>query len=147
MFNRLFSEQVVIQQINSADVVLAAGAYPASASYIDVSRFDRFAFLVQLGTTAHAQTWQVQQATAANGTLKDVTGALASSGAGDDGKWYLIEVDASHLDVNNSYKYVTLLNTSGTTGDYAQITFLGFLGGNYPVAQGSDKAGITTLVG
>jgi hypothetical protein len=145
MFNRLFSEDVYIQQINSADVVLAAGAYPASGSYIDVSNFKRCGFLVELGTTAHAQTWQVQQATANNGTLKDLTGALISSGVSDDGKWWAVEFDASKLDINNAYKFVTLLNAGGTTGDYAQITFFGFMAGHNPVTQGATKAGVVVV--
>lgn len=138
---------VLIKQINQADVVLAAGSYPASGSFIDISKYERFAFLVELGTTAHAQTWQVQQASTINGVLKDVTGALLSSGATDDGKWFLVEVGADQLDINNGYKFVTLTNTSGTTGDYAQITFLGLVPQFAPVTQGADKGQVTTLVG
>lgn len=144
--NQLFSEVTLIKQLN-VEAVLAAGAYPASGSYIDVSKYERFAFLVQAGVTAHAQTWQVQQATANNGTLKDVTNAVVSVAADGDSKWYLIEVQTAELDINNSYKYVTLLNASGTTGDYAAVTFLGLNPGYAPVTQGADKGGIVSLVG
>lgn len=146
--NTLFSESVYVQQINKADEVLAAGSYPASGSYIDVSKFQKFAFLVELGTTAHAQDWKVQQATANNGTLKDVaTAAAISSAADSDGKWFLIEVDSNELDINNAYKFVTLTNANGGTGDYAQITFLGLAPYHQPVTQHSSKGGIATVAG
>lgn len=145
-FNQLLSEVMLIKQLN-VEAVIAAGAYPASGSYIDVSKFERFAFLVQAGATAHSQTWKVQQATANNGTLKDVTDATVTVSATGDDKWYLIEVQTNHLDINNGYKFVTLTNVSGTTGDYAAVTFLGLNPGYAPVTQGADKGEIVSVVG
>lgn len=145
-FNQLFSEVTLIKQLNVEDV-LAAGAYPASGSYIDVSKYERFAFLVMAGGTTNAQTWKVQQATANNGTLKDVTDATVSIGTSGDDKWYLIEVQTSKLDINNGYKFVALTNVSGTTGDYAAVVFLGLNPGYAPVTQGADKGEIVSVVG
>jgi len=141
LINELLGEVVKFQQIN-VETVLAAGAYPASGSYIDVSGYSRFGFIVITGTIAHGQTWQVQQATANNGTLKDVTGAVKAVGSTGDNLNYIIEVSTAELDINNGYKFVTLLNTGGSTGDYSAILFFG-IGKRVPVTNDS----LTALVG
>lgn len=145
--NQLLSEVTLIKQLNIEDA-LAAGSYPASGSYIDVSTVERFAFLIGAGALNTETVCKVQQATANNGTLKDVTDATVTIAATGDDKWYLIEVQTARLDINNSYKYVTL-TVSGATGgdDYAAIFFLGLNPGYAPVTQGADKGEVVSVVG
>lgn len=146
LINVLLQEALEIKQINSADVVLAAGNYPASGSYIDTRGLHRFAFIVMPGTTANAQTWQVKQATTVSGTLKDVTGAVLAIAANDDGKPHIVEVDVAELDINNGYRYVTLTNASGTTGDYASVLWLA-VGKRVPVTQDANFGDKVAVVG
>lgn len=144
--NELFSEAAKIQQLN-VETALAASSYPASGSFIDVSKFKRFAFLIQVGALTSAVTAKVQQAAAVNGALKDIAGATVTIPDTGDSKWYLIEVQTDHLDINNDYHYVTLTLT-GPAGldDFGAITFLGF-GDVSPATQGADKGAIVTVAG
>jgi hypothetical protein len=146
-FNRLFSEDTLIKQLNVEDALTAA-AYPASGSYIDVSQFERFAFLIGAGALTTETTCKVRQATANNGTLKDVTDATVVVPADGDDKWYLIEVQTNQLDINNAYKYATLALTGPTGGDdYGSIYFFGLNPGHAPVTQGADKGEVVSVVG
>lgn len=147
MLNKLFIEAVKIQQLNVEDALTEA-KFPASGSFIDVSQYDRVAFLVLAGALDSATTIKVQQATANNGTPKDVSGATLTIGATGDDKWYLIEVETRKLDINNDYRYLTL-DVAGPAGgnDYAAIVFFGFAPGTMPVTQGSDKGNSVAVVG
>jgi hypothetical protein len=147
MLNELLSENLKIQLLNTEDAV-AVQLYPTSTNFIDVSGYERFAFLISAGALTTALTFQVQQATAANGTPKDITGATVTVGATGDDKWYLIEVMTSALDINNDYRYVTL-NATGASGgdDYAAIHFIAWNAGIKPVTQGSDKGSIVSVLG
>lgn len=146
-FNHLLSETAKIQQLNVEDAV-AVASYPASASFIDVSPFDRFAFLVAAGALDSELTFQVQQADAVNGTPKDVTGAVVVVAATGDDKWYLIEVQTSKLDSNNGFRYVSLKATGAAgANDFAAIFFLGLTPSYSPVTQGADKGEIVVVAG
>ncbi len=147
MFNKLLVEAAKIKQLNAEDA-LAVAKYPASGSFIDVSDFERFAFLILAGALDDAIVCQVQQATAANGTPKDVTGATLTIAATGDDKWYLIEVETRKLDINNDYRYVTLdLTGIVDADDFGAIVFLGLNPGSMPVTQGADKGNAVALVG
>lgn len=146
MINRRLSEALKIQQIN-VETALAAASYPTSGSYIDVSDYERFAFLIEVGAIDTQTVAKVQQATANNGALKDVASATTTIATDGDNKWYLIEVQSSMLDINNGYHYVTLTLTGPAgSNDYGAITFIGVNPGYMPVTQGSDK-GATVFVG
>ena len=131
-----FAEQVKVQGCNAFSTALADGKFPASGSFIDVSDFERFAFVVKAGALNSALTVKVQQATAANGTPKDVSSATASIAATDDDDTFIIEVETRKLDLNNDYRFVTL-DLAGAAGsdDYADIIFLGINPGVTPVTQ------------
>lgn len=131
-----FSEQVYVKACNTPSTAIVDGDFPASGSYIDVSDYERFAFLVVAGGSNTALTVKVQQATAADGTPKDITGATQTIGATDDGEAFLIEVETRRLDINNSYRYVTL-DVAGQSGgdDTLAIVFLGINPGAAPVTQ------------
>jgi len=145
--NRLPSEEILFKQLNAEDA-LAAADYPASGSFIDVSGLERFAFLVMAGALTSELTLKVQQASAVNGDLKDITGATVVIPATGDDKWYMIEVQTNHLDINNDYHFVTL-DVAGAAGDddYGAILFLGFNPGEMPVTQGADKGSVVSVAG
>ncbi|MCA9940551.1 MAG: hypothetical protein KC418_18060 [Anaerolineales bacterium] len=119
-------EDLYIRVLEPGKDVLAAAKYPASGSFIDVADFERFGFYAALDTLADAVDLKVQQATAVDGTPKDITSAAKTDIADtDDGTEVLIEVQTDHLDINNDYRYVTL-DVSGISGNnYAALIFFG----------------------
>ena len=134
--NSNFKDAVYVEKCNAFNTGLVDGDFPASASYIDVSRFARFAFLVFVGTLNSALTVKVQQATAANGTPKDITNATLAISATDDNKWGMIEVLTDNLDTSNDYKFVTLdVAGAAADDDFATIVFLGLAPNTEPVTQ------------
>lgn len=144
----LLLESIKMIALKSPEDILANGVqYPASGSFINVGDFGRFGFLIHCGALANQQTFQVRQATAVNGTLKDVEGAVKIVATGGADKWYLIEVDVDHLDTDGGYVFVTLQNAGGSTGDYADLFFLGTVPGIAPVTQGSDFGAAVRVIG
>lgn len=125
MLNTL-GEDLYIQVLEPGLTALSAAKYPASGSFIDVAGFERFGFYVALDVIADAIDLKVQQATADDGTPKDITGAAKTDIADtDDATEVLIEVQSAHLDINNDYRYVTL-DVSGVVGtNNAAIVFFG----------------------
>lgn len=140
----LFDKDVYILGLNMPDDALVAGNYPASTAYIDVSGFERFAFLAFFGALDTETTLQVRQDTSATQTanIKDVTGALITVAATGDDRWYLIEVQQNQLDSNNDFRYVTLA-VGGAAGanDTACIFFFGVPTGRHPVTQPTGSKG------
>lgn len=145
--NELLIEAADIRLLNVEDA-LTAKEYPASGSYIDVSGFERFAFLIAAGALDSELTCQVQQAATISGTAKDVTGAVVTVPADGDDKWYMVEVQTDNLDSNNGYNYVTL-DVTGPAGsnDYAAIIFLGLNPRKIPVTQGATFGAATAVAG
>lgn len=128
-----FAEQTYFQVCNNFGTAIVDGDFPASGSYIDISDFDRFAFLIRAGTLTSALTCKVQAATAANGTPADITSATVTVGATDDNELFVIEVESRKC---VGYQYVTL-DVAGAAGsdDFLDILFLGITPGSAPVTQ------------
>lgn len=138
------NDNMLVQKCNNFGTALADGDYlPASASFIDVSGLDRFAFVIGVGTLDTATTFAVFQDTSATatGSIKAITGASQVVAATDDNKWLTIEVTAANIDQDNSFRYVTL-KASGPAGsnDFACVFFLGWNPRKAPVTQPSDYA-------
>ncbi len=136
-FPSRFDEAFVVNMLEGGKDVLADAYYPASGSFIDMAGYQRIVFLIGLDTivTPDFEVYQDTSATATAG-IKAVSGAAKTDVVtGDDGKWMTIEVDASKLDINNSFRYVTL-KVSGTGGaDNAAIFALRYAAGEEPVTQ------------
>lgn len=130
-----------VQKANDFNTAITDGKFPASASFIDVSEYSHFAFLVFAGTLDSALTCQVYQDTSATQTasVKTVSGAVTIVGTTDDNKWRSVEVETARLDVANNFRYVTL-DVSGAAGsnDYLCIVFLGWNARREPVAQSAN---------
>lgn len=148
MYFPSFDDAVYALKCNNFMTAIADGEFPASASYIDVGAFERFVFLIAAGTLDSALTCQVQQAATVSGTAKDVTGAVAIVGAGDDNEWVTIEVQTNQLDLNNGYNFVTL-DVSGAAGsnDYLCIFFLGMYPSEQPVTQNAGYSQAVVVAG
>lgn len=144
--NILFQEAVNVQLLEAGDTALAVAKYPASGSFIDVREYKRFGFLIGKGALDTATTFQVEQATAINGTPKDVADAVHIAAGDSDDKFAIIEVDGAKLDINNDYHFVTLDVTGPTGNDYSCIWFFGF-GKKVPVTNGSDEDELVAVVG
>jgi hypothetical protein len=132
---KTFYEEVYRQQVANP-AALSAGTLPAS--YINVSDFDRFAFVLELGATDQAVDFKVVQATAAAGTgSKDVSGAAITQFATtDDNKQAMIEVEVRKLDINNGFYFVAVTSAlTGGTATTASIVFYGVNNGVVPVTQ------------
>ena len=147
--NSNFKDAVYVEKCNAFLTAIGDGTlYPASAAFIDVTRFSRFVFLILAGTLDTALVCQVQQATAINGSPKDVTGATTTIGTGDGNKWHMIEVLTDNLDITNDYKFVTLKSTGASGGnDYAAVVFLGLAPNSEPVTQHANCVASVVVAG
>ena len=145
----IFDDSVYADMLEGGLTVLADANYPASGSYIDVSEFESFVFLVGLDTIA-TPDFAVKQDTSATETasIKAVTGASKTDVVtGDDGKWFSIEVETAKLDIANGFRYVTL-TVSGTGGsDNANIWFLGRNPRRAPVTQPANYLEAVVVAG
>lgn len=148
MLYRTFDDAVKVQACNNFNTAMVDGDFPASGSYIDVSDFERFVFLIHAGTLDSALTCTVQEVTAVNGTPSSVTGASVTIADDDDNKWFTIEVETRKLSINTAAKYVTLdVSGAGGGNDYLDIIFLGFNPGVQPVTQPTNYDTATVVAG
>ena len=148
MFHNL-SKNVFVQMVQPpiADLTSAA-VVPASGSFIDVSQYDYFAFVLMVGATDRtAQKIQIQQATAVDGTPKDILGAVNTAlGASDDNKMVMVSCRTAALDTENGYRYVTALPTwTGGTAGCGAILFLGWRARDLPVSTTNSFAEVVTV--
>lgn len=144
--NELFTERYKIIRLNVEDA-LTDTVFPASTAFLDMSENPRVVFLVNLGAIADALTFQVKQDTSATQTaaIKDVDDAAVTIAATDDDQFFVIEVDASMLDTNNDFRYVTLDVSDNSGSNYAAITALQY-GEKMPVDQGTEGTDYVDLV-
>ena len=146
----LLDKDVEIHLLNTEDALSNGQRLPASGSFIDVSNFERFAFLVGAGALANALTLKVEQDTSETVTasVKDVTGATVSVLATGDDKWYLVEVQTAHLDTNNDFHFVTLnVAGAGAGTDFGSVWFFGINPKTFPVTQPATRGGAVAVVG
>ena len=148
---RRLSEHLFIKQVMNPAANVTDATYPST--YIDVSGYARFAFLILVGATDDtAVNAQVVQATAAAGTgSKDITGAAITStvlAGTNDNKWALIEVDNERLDIANNFQFVALtVAATGGSATIASVFFFGIEPRVKPPTFGSDKAEIVYVDG
>lgn len=140
----LFENEVYCVKCNSFNTAVAgADRLPASGSFIDMAGFDHGVFLVGIGTEDTAATFQVYQDTSATetGSIKVVTSASQLIPDNADNKWFTIEFNASQLDQDQDFRYVTLVPDQGAGGnDYYCVFFLGFGAAKMPVSQPANYA-------
>lgn len=143
IFPRSLQKSVVVTPcIVKPDSALTNARYPVSGSFIDISKYDRCAFLVHLGTIADTISFSVYaDVTAAEtGDIAAVTSATYTlNAATDDGNYFLIEFSPAKVAALNtaslSYRYVTLVVAGNSGSNYAEILFLGTHARSEPVTQ------------
>ena len=138
--------KVVAGQTSPEDA-LAAGKYPASASFVDIRGYDRVHLLIHLGAIAgsDAPVFTVQSADAANGTPADVdTTNLRFTGTdADDDEFVTMTLDTAVL--TDTHGWLTC-DVSGTlVGSYADIVWL-LEGRDKPVTQPATLPAANQLV-
>ena len=140
------SENLYIQGCNDFGTAISDGDFPASGSYIDVSGYTHFAFMVNAGSLDSALTLQVQEHDSATGTATSVSSATATVGATDDDYLYLIEVEVAKLSLN--HHFVTL-DVSGEAGsnEYLAIFFIGWNARHAPITAWGEMHETTEIVG
>lgn len=125
-----FSEAARVLLLNAEDA-LSAAKYPLSGSFIDMEPYKRAVFIVGAGALDTAVVLQVEEATAADGTPSDVSGATVTIPTDGDDEPYIIEVDNHAL----TKRFITLDVTGPTGNDYGAILCLLFAEGEKPVDQ------------
>ena len=138
-----FQEEVYIQKVLDPVDNTGAGAATVPATYIDVSDFERFVFLLSIGNMTGTLDMQVVQAQDGAGTgSKNIANAVITQlGASDDNKQVLVEVEVRKLDINNGFHFVAItLTEAGSSAQLADAFFFGINPGNAPVTQHADVA-------
>lgn len=147
---RRFTENVYLQMVKQP-VALSDETIPAT--YIDVSAYERFAFLIAVGATDDtAVSMQVVQATSSAGAgSKSITGAAITTtvlAGTNDNKWAIVEVESRKLDIANDFRYVAVtVAATGGTSTLGTVLFIAWRGPTLPPTFGSDKAEIVYVDG
>jgi hypothetical protein len=133
---RTFHENVLFAAV-FPPAAWADGTVPAT--YIDMSDYERIVFLILTGAMATGETVaaQVVQATDSAGTgSKDITGAtITDLTLTDDNALATIEVRDTALDVENSFRYVSLTIDETGSPPFGCVIALLYKGGGLPPTQ------------
>lgn len=99
---------------------------PASGSYIDVTNYNKFAFMVHLGSVTSSGDFRVYSATSKTGGLVAISGAQKTDmdASADDNKWFSIEVESAKLPTTHHMVALTISSLTGT--DLWSAYFLGW---------------------
>lgn len=127
MFHNLFKEVFMQMALPPAADL---GSTISPATYIDMSQYDRGAFVLLVGATDRTtQTIQLLQATSSAGAgSKNVTNVINTTlGATDDNKYAIIEFGADQLDLAGGFRYVAVQPAvAGGTAAAAAVLFFGW---------------------
>lgn len=143
------------QKITEALAVVACidpdayGTGAQTSDWIDMSKFERVAFIVQAGTLGSSATldFKVQQATDGSGSgAEDMTGKvitqLTQAGTDSD-KQVVVSVEASEL--SDGYRYIAGLMTVGVASSDAGVVAVA-TNPNYGPVSDYDLASVNELV-
>jgi hypothetical protein len=143
------------QKITEALAVVACidpdayGTGAQTSDWIDMSKFERVAFIVQAGTLGSSATldFKVQQSKLANGSSPvDISGKaitqLTEAGTDSD-KQVVVSVEASEL--SDGYRYIAGLMTVGVASSDAGVVAVA-TNPNYGPASDYDLASVDELV-
>jgi hypothetical protein len=139
-----FADNTYVLPLNEEDAVANNAYFPASGSFVDVTGYARFAYILSAGAIDNADTflftvYQDKSATA-TASIAVITGALHSFAGTDDDTQAVIEVETAKLTLDSTFRYVTIRATGVTGSDYCAITFLGLQPRSAPVSQESSMS-------
>ena len=135
---QIFSNQFkFVAGQTSPEDALAAGNYPASGSYVDVSGYEGVNIVIHLGAidAADTPTFEVKQSDAADGTLDaiDTTNAKHVCAADDDDECISFYISTQALDEDHHYLSVVVSDVAN--GSYADIMYYLSDARHLPVSQ------------
>ncbi len=109
----------------SPEDALAAGNYPASGSYVDVSGFEWVNVIVHLGAihASDTPTFEVKQADAANGTADTISATYCKKicAATDDDQAIVFAIKVESLETDHHFLTTTVSGV--TNGSYGDILY------------------------
>jgi len=124
-FDLTRSVKIVPGQTSPEDA-LAAGNYPASGSYVDVSNYRTAICLIHLGavSVSDTPTFEVKEADAVNGTLDTLSATYAklTQGAADDDETCAIVINTEKLSAD--HHFLSCVVSGVATGSYGEILWL-----------------------
>ena len=119
------SENFAIVGRSNPKLVSASGT--EQTDRVSMALHPKVSFVVLCGGLGTAVTIQVKQAkTSGGGSEKDLTGKVLSATTGDHNEPFVLDVDASELDLANGFNHVSALLTmgSGSSGSYVSTVIL-----------------------
>ncbi len=141
-----FAKNNYFTSLNNFNTAIVDGKFPVSGSFIPAQPYLWFLFIVRAGTLDSALTVQLQQDTGVTQTasIKAITGAVVTVGAGDDDELFYIEIKVRDaLDIGNDFSHLTLDITGAAGGnDYLDILYVGRQAKTMPVTQPATTTGV-----
>lgn len=139
------------QKITEALAVVACidpdayGTGAQTSDWIDMSKFERVAFIVQAGTLGSSATldFKVQQSKASNGSSPVDISGKAITQLTDSDKQAVVSVEASEL--SDGYRYIAGLMTVGVASSDAGVVAVA-MNPNYGPVSDYDLASVAELV-
>jgi hypothetical protein len=121
----------------SPEDALAAGNYPASGSYVDVSNYEWVNVVIHQGAihASDTPTFEVKQADANDGTLDtlDATNCKKVSAAADDDQVIIFAINLEAL--ADDHHFLSTAVSGVTNGSYGDILYFGCGPRKAPVTQ------------
>jgi len=121
----------------SPEDALAAGNYPASGSYVDVSGFAEVNIIVHLGAidASDVPVFEVKETDAVDGTLDviDATYAKHTCEADDDDEMITFHIETAKL--SEDHHFLAVVVSGVTNGSYGDILYILGPAGSQPVTQ------------
>lgn len=141
-----FAKNNLLATLNNFNTGLVDGKFPVSGSFIPAQPYTWFLFLLRAGTLDSALTVQLQQDTGVTQTasIKNITGAVVTIGAGDDDELFYIEIQVmGALDIGNDFSHLTLdVSGAGGANDYLDMIYFGLHAKTMPVTQPATTSGV-----
>lgn len=146
-WTELLTQSLTVAAAGIRSQSLAPGA--ALTSAVDLKRFRKVLFLVDIGTLGASATvdFKVQAAKTSGGTYSDVTNVKINQ-VTTNNHTELIEVSADHLQnlMGNGYEFLKGVCTVGTAASQVSVTVLGAIGDHEPTSNNADASLDQTVV-
>lgn len=136
--NSTFNERVAVVGVVDPDAYTASGSYDKTTDAIDMSKWNRVAFIVMAGDVEDTGTidFKVTESDMSGGSYTDVADkAITQLTTDDDDKQAIIEVTAADLTDDNRYVRGEL--RTATAASDVSVVALGLDARNEPAGAGN----------